>query len=400
MLALEKGTVISQSRKHCFDVWFLSRYYLTECIRLSNNDFTTKSIAKRERLRINFQLSQLLFIFRLKKKVWIFPNERTLDPVTGRDKYVYPHLSEVEILETVNMCYNCGQSFKFNAVVRIIARLISYLFYFPVFSFQKKILSAYDHAFILGPKNLSNVTQHALRQYAMYQIYYILLKIFKPPLVHFSDRSDKFPLILACKKRKIPMVEYQHGLPLQMKFNYDFGVLNKQLFSHITFKYCYPIKRYIEVLSRLGMKLIPIDSRLMKYNYDPIKKKQSQKNILIIMQSEFYDVISEFDFAKHPLANFQIKPHPAEDACHYAHLQRFKNIEVLSSKSEVFYQCLPNADVVIGFYSTALVEASILNKRCVAISGDDELSLQLATIFKIRQIKMEDIQLEMGSLCL
>ena len=35
------------------------------------------------------------------------------------------------------------------------------------------------------------------------------------------------------------MIEYQHGLPLELKFNYDFGRLNKKLFSHLTFKYCF-----------------------------------------------------------------------------------------------------------------------------------------------------------------
>ena len=50
------------------------------------------------------------------------------------------------------------------------------------------------------------------------------------------------------------------------------------------------------------------------------------KNILIVMQSEFFNIVSDIDFAKYPFTEFHIKPHPLEDTDQYSNLKKFKNV--------------------------------------------------------------------------
>lgn len=398
LLQLEKEIDLSNYTERDFDIWFVSRYFLTETIRLRENKFTTMTLSKPLKYPVTLNLSHLSFIWRLRKnKAWIFPHSRTIDPITAKDRYVYPHLSELEISEAINVGYNSRKTLNLNAIVRFAANFLKVLFFRSIQKFDNNILPIYARSFNLNYERLNEVSNHALHQYAMYKIYNFILIVFSPSIVHFSDRSDKFPLILACRKQKVQMIEYQHGLPLEFKFNYDFGDFNKNLFSHITFKYHFQNRRYADVLSRLGMNLSLANKSLMQLKSHSKKKKPKPKNIMIVMQSEFFKIISEIDFDRYSFATFFIKPHPSEEEGQYLHLRNFQNVEILSPASEVFYEYLPSVDVVIGFYSTALVESSILNKRCIAISDFDELTKQMVDIFNIKQINMEGLISEMDS---
>lgn len=397
LLKLESQIDFSNYRERDFDFWFLSRYFLSETIRLAINNLET-NIHSTSPTRVNvFKLSQLSFIWQLqKKKIWIFPHGRTINPTTGIDEYVYPHLSDLDITESINVGHTSGKTFNLNKVVRIVAKFMTFLPFVGASNFQNSILVRYTHAFNLRRDCTKVISRHASHQYAMYKIYNFLLRLYKPSKIHFSDRSDKFPLILACKKQKIQMIEYQHGLPLELKFNYDFGDFNKELFSHITFKYCYPNKRYTAVLSRLGMKLKLVNSRISKVKNNTISKNRGPKNILIVMQSDFFNTVSGISFDRYSHLQFYIKPHPSENIHQYSDLGRYSNIEILPSSSEAFYEFLPSADIVVGFYSTALVESSILGKRCIAISEYDELTEQMAAIFNIVQLRKADFISELA----
>ena len=397
LLKLENEIDFSNYRERDFDLWFLSRYFLSETIRVAENNLETSFHSAPVKRKGIFKLSQLLFIWRLKtKKSWIFPHGRTIDPMTGIDKYVYPHLSDLDIAESLNVGHTSNNTFNLNTVVRIIAKFFTFLPSVRASNYGRTILCRYARTFNLKQDSENAVTRHASHQYAMYEIYNLILKLYKPSIIHFSDRSDKFPLILACKKQKIQMIEYQHGLPLELKFNYDFGRLNKKLFSHVTFKYCFPSERYTAVLSRLGMKLSKVNSRVSTVKNYRIPNNLGCKNILVVMQSDFFSTVNAINFSQYSHLRFYIKPHPSEDINQYTELGGYSNVEILPSSSEVFYEFLPSADIVVGFYSTALVESSILGKRCIAISEDDELTEQMGAIFNISQVKKTDFISELA----
>ena len=57
----------------------------------------------------------------------------------------------------------------------------------------------------------------------------------------------------------------------------------------------------------------------------PIQKNPYLKNILIIMQSECFNILSDIDFTKYPFTEFHIKLHPSEDTDQYSFLKKFEN---------------------------------------------------------------------------
>ena len=82
-------------------------------------------------------------------------------------------------------------------------------------------------------------------------------------------------------------------------------------------------------------------------------------------KSDFYDIIYRLRYSDFRSVNFLIKPHPAEDVTKYSALKKYSHVEVLQSDSNILYKVLPTSDIVIGFYSTALVEAKLINKKCI-----------------------------------
>ena len=352
-LKTEKKIKFSKYQEREFDIWFLSRYHLSEVIRMEIIGESAGWLVKKSKMKFRLRFS-FRTVFKLKNREWVFPHSRTINTQTGEDQYVYPHFSSASKKDLRNLGYSGVDSMNLNMIVGLL--------------------------------------EHSKRQYIMYKIYRFILFIYSPTRIHFSDRSDKYPLILASRKAKIPMVEYQHGLPLEKKFNYDFGYLNEKLFSHILFKYCFDSPKYVEALKRLGMKLAHVKSRVaLTSSFFSERDSSAKKNVIILMQPEFYDIIQKLRYDHIRSANFLIKPHPCEDVNKYSELRKYSHVKILSSESNILYEVLPTVDIVIGFYSTALVEAKLLNKKCYAVSNFDELGGQIAEIFDIEEVALNDI---------
>lgn len=390
-LKTEKKIKFSKYQEREFDIWFLSRYHLSEVIRMEIIGESAGWLVKKSKMKFRLRFS-FRTVFKLKNREWVFPHSRTINTQTGEDQYVYPHFSSTSKKDLRNLGYSGVDSMNLNMIVGLLAKVLSIFPSFYIGEYRRNILKTYEENFEIKEISKKKLLEHSKRQYIMYKIYRFILFIYSPTRIHFTDRSDKYPLILASRKAKIPMVEYQHGLPLEKKFNYDFGYLNEKLFSHILFKYCYNSPKYVEVLKRLGMKLTHVKSRIELLSpYFSAYEASVKKNVLILMQSDFYDIIYRLRYNDFRSVNFLIKPHPAEDVTKYSALKKYSHVEVLQSDSNILYKVLPTSDIVIGFYSTALVEAKLINKKCYAVLNNEELGGQLADIFDIDQISLHDL---------
>jgi len=390
-LKTEKKIKFSKYQEREFDIWFLSRYHLSEVIRMEIIGESAGWLVKKSKMKFRLRFS-FRTVFKLKNREWVFPHSRTINTQTGEDQYVYPHFSSASKKDLRNLGYSGVDSMNLNMIVGLLAKVLSIFPSFYIGEYRRNILKTYEENFEIKEISKKKLLEHSKRQYIMYKIYRFILFIYSPTRIHFSDRSDKYPLILASRKAKIPMVEYQHGLPLEKKFNYDFGYLNEKLFSHILFKYCFDSPKYVEALKRLGMKLAHVKSRVaLTSSFFSERDSSAKKNVIILMQPEFYDIIQKLRYDHIRSANFLIKPHPCEDVNKYSELRKYSHVKILSSESNILYEVLPTVDIVIGFYSTALVEAKLLNKKCYAVSNFDELGGQIAEIFDIEEVALNDI---------
>lgn len=396
LVICEKKIPISSLSERDFNFWFLSRYNVTTNFQGKTswlvNGLARKPIRTPKTIVIDvFQsLKSLKNLPKLRHRCWLFPHARSIDLETGNDQYVYPNLSEDLKRKSINCGFNGSSSTNLTLFVTMAAKFLTFCFPVSLKKFESNVLCVYEKQLEVEIWQLELIQKNLKFEYARYQIYLLLLKTFKPVDIHFSDRSDKFGLILAAREAGVPMFEYQHGLPLSKKFNYDFGVFNEFLFRHITFCYCYNVTRYIDVLSGFGMKLVQVSSRidrsinnLRSSEFDCFKNRDAKYTVIILMQPDLAEEIKNISFEKFSSCHFFIKPHPAEDIEFYIKQISSHNVTILNPSSITFYEVIQDMDIVVGFSSTSLVEAHLIGKSCFVVDDKAGLSEQISEIFNI-----------------
>ena len=392
----ETDLQIQELDQATFDVWFLSRYVLSEYARenfenLSNNSL---NFLKRVRKQKSIKLGS---IWKLKRATWLFPHSGSMDANTGIDEYVFPNI----ISMGKDNYINC----EFNGVDGIhLSRYINYpAFFAKIFLFKKNknirhIIEKYSQHFFFTDEQ-KRVLQNNIRlQYCKYILYNCLIRIFRPKTIIFGDRSDKFPLILSAKKMGVAMIECQHGLPMPRKFNYDFGELNSELFEHITFYCCFNFPKYNKFLDTLGMKTHNVQPRIERkknglYLNTQVLSHEDCIRILILSQSDFSKKLIKMNTLKlQKKSHIFVKPHPSEDRNFYEKHLTADHITVLEASSKTFYQVVDQVDFVMGFYSTALLEAKLVGKKVFIFEDGEELTTKISEMFDTPIIKFEEIQ--------
>ena len=195
----------------------------------------------------------------------------------------------------------------------------------------------------------------------------IILENKKPKTIYIVNFCDKAALINECKKRKIEVVDIQHGLMSDNDVIYNYPKVEKGTVDY------FPDKFYAWSDIWLGNCTLPISSDKIEIvenqtliaSVKKYKGIEKQKNkVLIISQDTITDQIlsSVSDIVdNNPELDFYFKPHPNE----YSYINSLNKFQELSSKRNFsmvpqtanLYELFAQSKNVIGVYSAALIEA-------------------------------------------
>lgn len=226
-----------------------------------------------------------------------------------------------------------------------------------------------------------------------------LIKVIEPSLiieVVSYHRINKTINIIA-KELNIPTAELQHGYigSKHIAYNFPKGV-RVNSFPAYLFLWGDHWRKNIQV---------PINgSRIISTGFEYFNKKKSQlesrnhkKQILFISQGTIGPELVEHALKLLKLEEYRgyeivFKLHPAEfsdSRKRYAHLYKTNRVNILDSSSdEDLYQLILDSSLIIGVYSTALIEALGLGKKVFVLKipgwealeefiNEDELDIEL-----------------------
>lgn len=193
--------------------------------------------------------------------------------------------------------------------------------------------------------------------------YKLLLSIIAPKVVFLVVSYGNEDFIEACKSKKIPVIELQHGLVYKTHMGYSFAHENdKKTFPDYFFSFGefwkettkFPIKK--EFVFNVGFPLL--ESKVEQYK--DIKK---QNKVIFISSGPGGEWISEFaiELTKIKPNNYKIiyKLHPQEYKFKgewYEKLYK-TNIEVVDNDKIDLYRYLAESKIVIGVASTVIYES-------------------------------------------
>ena len=224
---------------------------------------------------------------------------------------------------------------------------------------------------------ISSLINHYLnnREYLIKYYNYMLNKI-RPQIIIMvvSYSFDRMVLCEVAKKRKIPVVELQHGMigPMHIAYNFyekmKLSCFPDYLFTFGPFekdKARFPIKE--DKIISVGYP--ELEKNCRKYN----KRKSSKKVILFISQeeekiAEYAEIIARnLDSQKYHII-FQLHPKEYFDWRRKLgeHLSD-SNIEIIGDYKHTVHESLAKADWVIGNISTVLYEAQMYSTKVVVL---------------------------------
>ena len=388
--------------------WFLVRYDLSEFIKEEHwrpetvsNDFLAS--ARRKLIPNNISLNSFATAFKClfrKNRNLLFPHERTSD-LNGVDQYLFLNIPEHYLECAVNFSKKRLEGALFFTLMSFFKFLTYPFLLIPVFFHAYLILVGYECAKLYFSKGFFiKVFLKLIRAKSDYLFYLFYLKIFRVSSIHFADRSNKFPLLLAARKLNIPVHEYQHGLPVTGKWNYDFGIFNKYFFENLLIYTYYDVPAYLEELRSLGMRPVVCQGRVSRIfanrKTNPrITQDNPMLSILIVTQPELPVSLAVLKLV-HTLtasgALVLIKPHPADFFSYGEHFgSETACVHILAKNSEAFYENLSMVDAVVGFHSTAVVEAFSAGVPSFLFRTDKLLSCRLQEIFLIPEVDDFDV---------
>ncbi len=224
---------------------------------------------------------------------------------------------------------------------------------------------------------VSNLLNYYLnkRKYLIKYYNYMLHKI-KPKIIIMvvSYSFDRMILCEIAKKRKIPVVELQHGMIGPMHIAYNFYRKMKlpsfpdYLFTFGQFeknKARFPIAE--DRIVSVGYPELEKNSRLYK------KKKNTKKVILFISQGEekiakYTEIVAQnLDSQRYHII-FQLHPKEYFDwRRKLGKYLNYPNIEIIGDYKHTVHESLAQADWVIGNFSTVLYEAQMYDAKVAVL---------------------------------
>ena len=211
--------------------------------------------------------------------------------------------------------------------------------------------------------NLKSLTHDMiLRRKRILPIYDKILSKIKPKLVMVVCSYGKENFIEACKNKKIPVVELQHGVITKFNTGYSFEgeKANKVMFPDYLFAFGdywknsvkYPIKP--ENIFITGYPELEFQKKM----YETVKKK---KQLVFISQKTIGKLLSKFavELSKRDL-DYKIvyKLHPSECSTWQIDLPWLveSSIEVIDFDTKDLFELFAESTIQVGVYSTAIFE--------------------------------------------
>lgn len=209
------------------------------------------------------------------------------------------------------------------------------------------------------------------------------------------DRSDKMGVLQACNEFYTPIIEIGHGTPCPMKFNYDFPARVQQLLEidlYISFFKTVDFEKFVLSFSKQFLEVV---------NPNIIHKNipSGVNDVMIVGQSDFFDhfrdilvIVKQF-----PGRLFYFKPHPSDCSDYGKEIKDLNNVIILPRESSWFYENLPKVALVVGWYSTCLVEAQLSGWKVLCLPGGGEVEANLSKLFGIQSVSYAELSELLGS---
>lgn len=188
-----------------------------------------------------------------------------------------------------------------------------------------------------------------------------------PKRIYIVNFCDKAALISECKKRKIEVIDIQHGLMSDKDVIYHYPNVEEGTLDY------FPDKFYAWSDSWLGKCKLPIRNENIEFvenrtlldsvkGYERIEKEDN-KVLLISQDTITHQILSSVKdiVLNNPSLDFYFKPHPNE----YSYIENLEEFQKLSSQKNFhlvpqtsnLYKLFAESKNVIGVYSAALIEA-------------------------------------------
>ena len=215
------------------------------------------------------------------------------------------------------------------------------------------------------------------------EYYNFILNRVKPKaiMVVVSYSFNRMVLCEVAKRKKIPVIELQHGEMSKMVLPYCFPKKMKIL-SFPDFIFTFSNNEYIDKLPISKDRVIPVGfPELEKYVKKSAGKKNRHKTILFISQGQIEIAKMARKLAERTTEEYKIiyKLHPKE----YGNWEKsigvylkHSNIKVVGDYEHTIYQYLSEADWVVGAYSTVLLEATAFFTKIAIIKSSMSSSVE------------------------
>lgn len=360
-----------------------------ENISSKNKSDKNQSLGKKIKLFLIIILSTIKYVVKPKRKVkYLFLNHPRKKLIDGKyyDIYTDPIISGISesyiVLEGLFQLKHLRPSFQrkvlFADLFDFWPRLLSFLFAKKLSRKQCEILEKIETD-ILEKFNVkidlkSKVRLELYRAKVSSKWLKSLLKKLEPELIIEIVGYNRLVkhVNIAAKELNIKTIELQHGYISEQhpSYNFSIGINNVQTFpeylgvwsDYYKDKMNPPIK--VDNIIKCGFKYFDEQSKRAQ--------KKKQNTILFISQGTIGNNLGKLaiQIAKKAPNQIVYKLHPGEmqDAkSRYLNLYNVNNLTVDDEKASDLYERILEAKVVVGVYSTALIEAASLGKKVIIV---------------------------------
>lgn len=213
------------------------------------------------------------------------------------------------------------------------------------------------------------------RKYLIKYYDYMLQKIVPQIiLMVVSYDFDRMVLCEVAKKRKIPVVELQHGAIGCMHIAYQFY---KEMKLPGFPDYIFTFGQFDKNKTRFPVnkdKVIPVGFPELEKNYDRLKENRKTKKVILFISQGVEEIAKYANLAAQKLdaKKYQVifKLHPCEYYDWQEKLGQYlkcPHLEVVGSYEHTVHEFLAKADWVIGNYSTVLYEAQMFDAKVMVL---------------------------------
>lgn len=306
-----------------------------------------------------------LFLFLRKKRAryWFFESSRRFE---GKEPYTSSLYKNLRDSDYIKFCYSETWNYKGNNdviflnFVKLLIFTFSLLFQpFSVFFINKKDRTTLESSLADLTNNWS-YKQKYFECLLWFVFYRLILMLSQPKKIFIVSNTFYIPLIAACEKYDIEVIEIQHGVISNYTLNYSFPNLCRDYF--------FPNRILL-----LGRSWLFIDKILPKYvNLQVLgteylaanlKRKDNGSNILFISQKPIRNYLIEFINNNREILkteNILFKLHPMEYGDRpiiedMIHPDLIKNISIIEEEKNIS-EVMEAAKCQIGSYSTSILE--------------------------------------------